>query len=127
MGIDWGRGVCNIDVEKGIRYGVIHSHVLNQDVVSEIYDLVRESFCRNCENIREESCENCCIDEVFGDFSLEGIEGFLHSDGNISVLRSKRTKYCNFCSPCVPGAGDLSSRGEDCEAYDVPEEWYQCD
>jgi hypothetical protein len=37
-GIDYGMGRTNIDSLTGIRYGVISSHSINPDALSDIYD-----------------------------------------------------------------------------------------
>lgn len=98
LGIDYGNGILNIDIETGIRYGVIHQ--------SEVFQAWAESsdpYYGSPEEINEET-EPC-------GFTLDDGEYLARSDeqGDIFVLKSPYFTYAKFCSPCAPGAVYLTN------------------
>ena len=125
-GIDYGLGKTNIDKSTGIRYGVISLNSLDSWVYE---DLVPEYGCPTCpccgDEVRDGTshdyyCDECeqgyNTEECFSDSPLYHIlkdnnyEAHTDYDGiNLFVLESKYYTLVKYCSPCVPGAGDLNS------------------
>jgi hypothetical protein len=62
-------------------------------------------------------------DNVRYSYQSEGLEFFTTSDGDVFVTKSPYFTYCNFCSPCAPGAGYLTSEGSEI-AYCLGPEWF---
>lgn len=103
-GIDYGRGMTNIDHETGIRYGVISMH----EVTQAWYDSSEANFgCEDCDE--KENGEDCCFDcsPMSYDYDGDGYSASCGEDGDIFILKSPFYTYCQFCSPCAPGAGYL--------------------
>jgi hypothetical protein len=82
------------------------------------------------------ACEHCKqlydSNEVYGDEAIANVvkdeEYFAHSscdDGDIFIEKSPYYTRCNFCSPCAPGAGYLTSQGDDCKAYCLGTDWFE--
>lgn len=131
-GIDYGRGMSNVDHETGIRYGVISMHEVSQawaDSSEAQYGRPTEAIkcpCCNETQFPSESvewgdsvqCETC---GSMVEFELEDMlepDCFTYSadgyqcqqggdDSDIFILKSPYFTYCQFCSPCAPGAGYL--------------------
>ena len=138
-GIDYGRGLTNINHETGIRYGVIHSREVGQAWYDSAESDYGEPSCDECGNPAHDSmsapeevqeaewftgkdyycptCETCFwSDEAFGDEPLawtfkdsEYTAEQSGSDCDIFVTRSPFYTFAPFCSPCAPGAGYLGS------------------
>jgi len=125
-GIDYGRGMTNIDHETGIRYGVINQNEVLQ-AWADSSEAQYPGNCPYCGNEIAESlekltqmkkCPQCktkfdawFADEIEPDvFTYEG-EGYQAQqsgdDPDIFVIKSPYFTYCKFCSPCAPGAGYL--------------------
>ena len=149
-GIDYGLGQSNIDNETGIRYGIISRHSLAEWFEDEL-EPVYIARCPECgsENIEEtldhedndNQCEDCNAgfseDETIGDEpdywqlrnNQDGIECHLTMDGTeLFVTKSPVCITAQFCSPCVPGAGNLD---RPCESgpltYALPLDWLRDD
>ena len=147
QGIDYGMGTTNVDHETGIRYGVISQHSVGQawyeqaeadygkptcpkcgnELVDE-YDGDFEQYGRGCADY---ACEDCKItidsQDTFGEepigWNYEG-EGYLLTDcldSDIFVLKSPFYTFAPFCSPCVPGAGNLDDAECDPIGYIDPD------
>ena len=84
------------------------------------------------------ACDACRY--VFGSESAYGDDphGYTLEDGeytasscldsDVMILRSPYYTICRFCSPCVPGAGNLNSPDPDgIKAYCFGPDWYQDD
>ena len=56
-------------------------------------------------------------------YESDGLITKWHPDGYIFVLKSPVLALRNFCSPCMPGAGDLKSDGN-VPTYCLPEDWF---
>jgi len=127
LGIDYGRGTTNIDTETGIRYGVISQHSVSGDALNDVeYDypfacpecgsdaLVESKskqydyFCQTCRTWH--MSEDCHGEESTG-FHVEDSEYTLIDclDSDIMVIKSPYYTYAQYCSPCVPGAGNLDN------------------
>jgi hypothetical protein len=136
QGIDYGLGKTNIDTDTAIRYGVISQNSINLDMSSDWgYDYGKPT-CPTCGQPAFESdhesvadadwndgkdyacaqCETCYwsesaySEEALG-WTFEDSEYSLTDclDNDIFVLRSPYYTYSQFCSPCVPGAGNLDN------------------
>jgi len=111
-GIDYGLGKTNIDLETGIRYGVIALNNCNPDWLNEF-----EPY------YGEESIElDDYAEPISWSYDRDGIKAEYSADGSwLFVFKSPVVVRCNYCSPCVPGAGDLDNPNpEGIEAYGLP-------
>ena len=119
----------NMNVETGIRYGIVSMHSLDCEIQSELFDKAMDAYYDwFVENYPEESQnEDLEIDcETISGTSIEheGLELVYRWD-SICVCKSKKTVKVNLCSTCVPNAGDLSSPDKNgFEAYTIPKDWY---
>ena len=142
-GIDYGMGKSNIDTKNGIRYGVIAQN----SVMSEALDDVEYDYPFNCPDCGNESlvksrsakydyfCQTCrtwhmsedCYGEESIGFHYEG-DGYQLVDcldTNIMVISSPYYTFTRFCSPCVPGAGDLDTPdAEGVKTYCLGPDWF---
>jgi DNA-directed RNA polymerase subunit RPC12/RpoP len=121
-GIDYSRGMANVNYKTGIHYGVI-----NQNKVGESWFESSEADygmpgCSKCGYEFKKSksptkCPNCGYrpndDSEF--YREDPIEFYYNQDGykiiqsgddtDLFILKSPYFTYCQFCSPCAPGAG----------------------
>jgi hypothetical protein len=106
-GIDYGNGLTNIDHETEIRYGVIHQG----EVLQAWADSSEAKYpCEDCErNEDNEGCDDCMdCEPLESTFNSEGYKCQQSADDpDIFILKSPFFTYCQFCSPCAPGAGYL--------------------
>jgi len=141
--IDYGMGLANVDSKTGIRYGVISQHSVSGDALNDMdYDyplgcpdcgsdaLVASKstrfdfYCQSCKTWH--MSDSCYGDEVTG-FHLEDGEYTLVDclDSDIMVIRSPYYTFAQYCSPCVPGAGNLDSPMPDgAKAYCLGLDWF---
>jgi hypothetical protein len=102
MGIDYGHGKTNIDLETKIRYGIIRQrHVLQAWADSS------ETICEQCGVKDQEACESepgCYA------YMEEGYQAIGDNDGDILITKSPYYTRGQYCSPCAPGAVDLCSQ-----------------
>lgn len=111
-------GIVNIDIETGIRYGVIHQGELLQawaDASEAVYP--------------EDDSDNSDDDEFFGEpigfrCDIDGYEAVSDEYGDIFVIKSPYYTLCGPCSPCAPGAGYLMDPG-DMMAYCFGHDWFE--
>jgi hypothetical protein len=157
-GIDYGMGRTNINRETGIRYGVISQHSVCQAWADCSEADYGDPTCPKCGGvaISAEAClcdiDNCesgpgCADyvcepceyvfdssEAYGDeprgwhYSGDGYECVDCLDSDIMILQSPYYTYAPFCSPCVPGAGNIdSTAGEELDGvrtYCLGHDWF---
>jgi hypothetical protein len=125
-GIDYGNKMTNIDINNGIRYGVIHMHEVLQawaDSSQPYYN------CEECELYDpDECCEEIC-DPVSFDYDDEGYLASQDSMGDIMIVKSPYFTYAQFCSPCAPGAcyltNYLTEQNENNRAYCFGHDWFE--
>jgi hypothetical protein len=145
-GIDYGRGLANIDSATGIRYGVISQNSVSADAVDEILDygtdVAWEAALKDVINeardravVEGEDPDYVDEDEIrdrlgdtwetnFANYEYDSggyrVTGCL--DNDLFVLRSPFFTFAQFCSPCVPGAGNLDTpfMGLAVPHYDAP-------
>jgi predicted RNA-binding Zn-ribbon protein involved in translation (DUF1610 family) len=141
--MDYGGGVTNIDTKTGIRYGVIALNSVTGDSLEDLeYDYPFN--CPDCGNdslVKSRSaqydyfCQSCrtwhmsddCWGEESNGFHFEDSEYTLVDclDTNIMVIKSPYYTHARFCSPCVPGAGDLDTPDEDgIKTYCLGPDWF---
>lgn len=111
----------NMDLDTGIRYGVIPAHEVGQAWWDESEPYYGEPLCPWCGNpidSRDEGivCETCGHEiEDMDEFAEEEPLTWYYEDEEISaeqpqddtdiwVVKSKYFTYAQFCSPCAPGA-----------------------
>jgi hypothetical protein len=123
-GIDYGRGLTNIDTETGIRYGVISQNEVLQ-AWADSSEAIYPWTCGYCGNdLTSEPweypahCDHCNRELTEDDFDMQEPAGFEYNqdgyichqsadDTDIFVIKSPYYTYAQFCSPCAPGAGYL--------------------
>lgn len=115
-----GGSIVNIDLETGIRYGVIPQNACVQAWADSSEPEYPEPECPECgAGIPDDAdavytCE--CGEEIDQDFMYGDVEctgfvlddgeykAFCGEDGDIFVIKSPYFTYAQFCSPCAPGA-----------------------
>lgn len=121
MGIDYGHGLTNINHETGIRYGVISQNTVCQAWSETSEPDYGEPTCPKCgaEFPNAEDIEECGVCGENMDAWAENLDprGYIVDEGeykatdcldsDIMILESPFYTYAPFCSPCVPGAGNL--------------------
>lgn len=153
-GIDYGLGQANIDTDTGIRYGVISQNSVLQAWADSSEAEYGEPTCGKCGNPAISACDTpetseweelgpgdyACLeckrvfwsDEAFSDeplgYSYEG-DGYKLTDcldSDIFVLKSTYYTFAQFCSPCVPGAGNLDTPCENGpKTYCLGHDWFE--
>ncbi len=138
-------GQCNINTESGIRYGVISQNSVNLDCWAEAEADYGKPHCPECGGEVADSnkgkdyacvaCEEvfwsdrCFPDEPLGyHYERDGyvLQDCLNTD--ILVLQSPYFTWAQFCSPGVPGAGDLdapTNAGEGAKCYALGHDWFE--
>lgn len=169
-GIDYGKGLTNVDPDTGIRFGVLSSHNVCQawsDSSEPDYGPPTCPKCGNpaargeahveqhpnggvsfwteqpphtehweCDGCGDYRCDQCEYlfdgDQAYGGepvaWTLDDGEYQARQSGDdcdIFILKSPYYTLCNFCSPCAPGAGYLTSQNPDgIRAYCFGPDWF---
>jgi ribosomal protein L37AE/L43A len=142
-GIDYGMGRTNVDPANGIRYGVISQNSVGEAWCNNSEPYYGAPTCPKCGDEVNKSkskdfyCRKCrkhlWSDECYGDEPL-GFEYEKHGyklstvmdNTCIMVLMSPYYTFAKYCSPCVPGAGDLDSPVEDgAKSYCLGHDWFE--
>lgn len=98
-GIDYGMGRTNIDTATGIRYGVISVN----SVGDRLFDAQEFIYTpNNDEDVYDDDTEPIGWHVKDADYEMINC-----LDNDAMVLKSPYYTYAPFCSPCVPGAGNL--------------------
>lgn len=101
MSIDYGMGIANVHPETGVHYGVISQNSILQ------------AWADSSESVYPEFDEDYYDVEPIGfEFSGDGYEMTTCLDSAVMVLKSPFYTYAPFCSPCVPGAGNLDQAAD---------------
>lgn len=137
-GIDYSLGRSNFNPETLIHFGVISANAVNSDCWAEAEADYGKPSCPKCngevldsqgapDSIASEdwfdgrdwactSCQECFWgDQCFPDEALsysydkDGYQLTNCLDNDIMVLASPYFTFAQYCSPCVPGAGNLES------------------
>ena len=90
---------------------------------------------RGCADFECESCEYVFdLSEAYGDepqgytFEDDGYSCVNCLDSDVMVLKSPFYTYARFCSPCVPGAGNLNDAGDESHGvmtYCLGHDWFE--
>jgi len=153
-GIDYGRiDKTNRDPVTGIHYGCISQHSVLQAWADSSEPEYGEQTCPKCGNAVVEydsdehgdyhcscgcadyactDCElvwnscDCFPEEPLGySYDAEGYHLVDCLDSGIMVLKSPYYTHAQFCSPCVPGAGNLDSPMlEGVKTYCLGHDWF---
>lgn len=117
IGIDYGMGKSNINLETGIRYGVIPMHATFNcgDFMEAVWaDIDHEDDCETMlDELKNSDLCTCGANDaesvILGyRYDCEGYHLSQNGeDGDIFVLESPYYTLACFCSPCAPGAGYL--------------------
>ena len=153
-GIDYGMGKTNTDLKTGIRYGVISQHSVGEAWYDNADPDYGEPTCPKCGERAEEyesnvaaeynrgigcadlMCEPCAYafdsceaypDEARGySYEADGYQLTSCLSTDIMVLLSPYYTLAQFCSPCVPGAGNLdSAMDEGVKTYCLGHDWFE--
>jgi hypothetical protein len=149
-GIDYGLGQSNVDRETGIRYGVISQNSVLQSWADSSEPEYGEPTCPECGGSVKDSSEveadwntgkdYACVeckqvfwsDRVFSDEALgysytgDGYKLTDCLDSDVFVLKSPYYTFAQFCSPCVPGAGNLDNPCTDGpKTYALGHDWFE--
>ena len=157
MSIDYGRGLTNIDHATGIRYGVISQHSVSGDALNDLTTEYGDPACPTCGGAvvaadapeadadwndgKDYACLACQVcywsDRVFPDepiglsYTEDGYRLTDCLDSDLFVLASPFYTYAPFCSPCVPGAGNLDEASPDAKdirgvrTYCLGHDWFE--
>jgi hypothetical protein len=100
IGFDYSMGRANLDRTTGIHYGVISQHSITQ------------AWCDSAEPVYDKPEDENDDEEYFAEpIGWKVDDGEYHAidclDSDVMVLKSPYFTHAQFCSPCVPGAGNL--------------------
>jgi hypothetical protein len=126
-GIDYGRGITNIDAATGIRFGVIP-----QNEVLQAWADSSEPIYPSCPDHGDDCPDDCDYNEnseaIGFEYSGDGYEAEAGDDGDIFITKSPFYTYAQFCSPCAPGACYVTSTVEpdpNNRAYCFGHDWFE--
>lgn len=129
-GIDYGMGTTNVDVKTGIRYGVISQHDVSQawcDSSEPVYPEVETQYDDDGNEIEpDDYCDEC--EPIGYEYSGDGYQLMDCLDSDIMILQSPFYTFARFCSPCVPGAGNLNDAGDESHGvmtYCLGHDWFE--
>lgn len=147
-------GTSNINRETGIRFGVISQNSVLQAWADSAEPDYGKATCPKCGDEAQDydadtalafdsgygchdfMCEHCeyAFDsgEAYGDepigwnYNDDGYDLTDCLDSDIFVLDSPYYTLAPFCSPCVPGAGNLDDAREDgVKTYCLGHDWFE--
>jgi hypothetical protein len=116
IGIDYGLGKTNRDVETGIHFGIIPHHTVGQ----AWYDESEADYGDPVGD--DEMAEPICFR-----YDREGYSAVQDADSpDIFVMKSPYFTRCAYCSPCAPGAGFITdTRVDGIRTYCFGHDWYE--
>lgn len=118
-GIDYGLGRTNVDEVTGIRYGCLSQHSVMQAWADSSEAYIPEDL--SDEEAEFYEAEAWVLDD--GEYIAESC-----LDSDILVIKSPFYTFAPFCSPCVPGAGNLDEAcGSGVKTYCFGPDWYDSD
>lgn len=121
IGIDYGGGVTNIDLETGIRYGVINANKMRPDVYA---DFTPDYGIADDPDIEI----NDFSEPTSWTFDALGYNASMGEDGDIFLIKSPYYTKAAFCSPCAPGACYITEpRANGAKAYCFGPDWFEGD
>jgi hypothetical protein len=124
--MDYGLGTTNIDVKTGIRYGVISQYSILQAWADSSEP---EYPCETCDCGNRvdadgeitEPLDYCDAEALSYSYQGDGYEMATCLDSDVIVIKSPFFTYAPYCSPCVPGAGNLDGAADMFDNW--PVEW----
>lgn len=124
-GIDYSLGKANYDIETGISYGLIDVRSLTEWIWEYIMP-VYLPYCPHCYNELpisfedDTECPDCKVliedGQQYSDFAEpsyleyknDEYHLYMSSDSQeVWIFKSPYFTYAQYCSPCMPGAGNL--------------------
>lgn len=145
-GIDYSRGQSNVNHSTGIHYGIISAHEVTQSWCDSSEGDYGLPICPNCshEFTRSKSpvkCPACQFrpDDESQFFREEPLSHYYKKDGyqlhqsfddtDIFIIKSPFYTYCQFCSPCAPGAGyvmnSVNPENGGIKTYCLGHDWFE--
>lgn len=124
IGIDYGRGVANVHPVTKIRYGCISINTLHPEIVGEADPIYpsEEEYGGELDDFAEP------VGLDFDKGSTDYKTYYCESLSALMIIESPYFTYAQFCSPCVPGAGDLNSINPDgAKTYCLGHDWFEDD
>jgi hypothetical protein len=139
-GIDYGLGKTNIDVDTGIRFGIISANSLDSWIYEELELDYGKPTCPKCgSDVKDTdditwpnkrlpehkecvctSCgeyywsEECYPQEPISQYIDDGkYEATLTEINEMVIIKAPFYTLTKFCSPCFPGGGDLNNPVEE--------------
>jgi hypothetical protein len=156
VGFDYGAGRANMDAKTGIRYGVIKEKSIEGAWYIDSEPCYFELKCPDCDaelvefddekhgdytlrargSYADFACESCRLAWSSNDACLGEPEYYFYRDERyeletildncVIVMKSPYYTFTKFCSPCVPGAGDLDSPDPDgVKTYCLGHDWFE--
>lgn len=122
IGIDYSLGHSNYNQETGIHFGVISQNAIMGEALADFENIYPECDNPECED--SGFCE-CDFESIGMTYDREGykIENCL--DFDLMILESPYYTYCQYCSPCVPGAGNLETEVQNgVKTYCLGVDWF---
>lgn len=127
-GIDYSLGQSNRD-ENGIAYGVISQGSIepeNYNYFDLNYPLCDD--CDECDGCEIHKAGDYCDAEPIGQEYTDKDYNIIDClDNDLMVLKSPFFTWAQFCSPCVPGAGNLDTptkKGIGVKCYCLGADWF---
>lgn len=125
IGIDYGMGKTNIDIRKGIRYGVVSQNEIDLSYWCDNQEFHYTYSCPSCSTVLKKGqdakvCPSCrrrldesdfdCLDPDYFFYKKNGYYiQQSYDDTDLFILKSPFYTRCAYCSPCAPGAGYIMS------------------
>lgn len=159
-GIDYSLGRSNFDPKTGIHFGVISTHSLTEWLDESIKYDYGDATCPDCGNPAVDACAaeiqsaDCTADQS-GEWTCPNCQTVFESDHAYSdepldwsiddgeykvidcldsdamILKAPYYTYAQYCSPCVPGAGNLDNPVSDddggVKCYCFGHDWFDGD
>lgn len=114
------NNLVNVDIENGIKYGVIPSNAVLQAWADGSEPIFPDCECKkeNCE------CLEFC-DPIGFEFKDDEYECIQDEYGDIFIIKSPYYTLCRECSPCAPNAGYILSQDDlGYKAYCFGVDWF---
>jgi hypothetical protein len=136
-GIDYSHGQSNFNPKTGIHFGVISQGSIMMEALIDFESIYPDPECPECNSAIDADCETCpvCGAEIEMDYmDIEPIgleynrEGYKITDcldTDLMILDSPYYTFAQYCSPCVPGAGNLDSPTDNgVKCYCLGHDWF---
>lgn len=124
-GIDYGHGKTNIDTATGIRYGVISLNTVMSEYLND-FESIYPEIDRTPDSDADHD-DGYDIEPSLFRYTREGLVLEYSPDSSfVWVFSSPYVTETKFCSPCVPGAGDLDNPiNGGVLTYCLPDDWFE--